>query len=67
MSVLVALTVGLVFWITAWALGAKAFDAFLVTVALTVGAATVRIVRPFVNQMLGREPASPTELGPQER
>ena len=25
---------------------------------VTVGAATVRIVRPFVNQMLGREPAS---------
>ena len=29
MIVLVTLTVGLVFWITAWAFGIKAFDAFL--------------------------------------
>ena len=38
MAVLVALTVGLVWWITAWAFGIKAFDAFLLTAALVVGA-----------------------------
>jgi hypothetical protein len=66
-GVLVAFTVGVVFWITAWAFGMKAFDAFLVTIALTVTAATVRIAAPFVKQILGREPAAPTELGAPER
>jgi hypothetical protein len=66
-SVLVALTVGLVFWLVAWALGAKAFDAFLVTALLTLSAATARIVAPFVNQLLGREPAQSEELGSAER
>jgi hypothetical protein len=63
LSVLVALTVGLVFWIVAWALGAKAFDAFLVTVFLVVIAATARMVSPFLKQLLGREAASPSEQG----
>lgn len=49
---LVALTVGLVFWIVAWSLGVKAFDAFMVTVLLTVIAATARIVMPYVNRVL---------------
>ena len=67
MGVLVALTVGLVFWLTAWAFGIKAFDAFLVTVGLTVAAATARIAAPFVNQFLGRETAAPSEMGAPER
>ena len=46
MSVYVALTVGLVWWITAWAFGIKAFDAFLLTVALVVAAAA-RMIKPF--------------------
>jgi hypothetical protein len=66
-SVLVALTVGLVFWIAAWAFGLKAFDAFLVTVALTITAATARLAAPFVNQLLGREGASEAQLGAPER
>jgi hypothetical protein len=53
--VLVALTVGAVFWITAWAFGVKSFDAFMVMALLTVTAAGVRLVTPFVNQLLGRE------------
>lgn len=57
MGVLVALTVGLVFWIAAWAFGAKAFDAFLVTMLLVVSATAVRAVSPFVKQLLGRESA----------
>ena len=36
MAVLVALTVGLVWWITAWAFGVKAFDAFLLTAFIVV-------------------------------
>jgi hypothetical protein len=63
MSVLVALTVGLVWWIAAWAFGIKAFDAFLLTAALVVGAAAWQIMKPFVNQALGREVAEPEERG----
>ena len=59
MSVLVALTVGLVFWIVAWAFGAKAFDAILVTALLVVSAAALRAVAPFVKKLLRRESAPP--------
>jgi uncharacterized integral membrane protein len=60
--VLVAFTVGLVFWIVAWALGVKAFDAFLVTMLLTFGAAGVRLAQPHVERLLKGAPGSP---GPQ--
>ena len=63
MGVLVALVVGLVWWLTAWAFGIKAFDAFLLTVALVVGAAAVHMLRPFIDQLLGREVAEPEEQG----
>ena len=63
MAVLVALTVGLVWWIAAWAFGIKAFDAFLLTAALVVGAAAWQITKPFVDQALGREVAEPEEQG----
>ena len=49
---LVALTVGLVFWIIAWSLGVKAFDAFMVTILLTLIAATARIMMPAINRIL---------------
>ena len=55
MQVLVALTVGLVIWITAWSFGIKAFDAFLVTVFLVLAAATARIAGPYVRQLLGTD------------
>ncbi len=38
MRILVVLIVGLVWWITAWTFDIKALDAFLVVVALVVGA-----------------------------
>lgn len=63
MAVLVALLVGLVWWISAWAFGIKAFDAFLLTVALVVGAAAYQMVKPFLDQALGREMAEPEEQG----
>ena len=46
MIVLVTLTVGLVFWVTAWAFGFKAFDGFLIAALFTVMAAAVRIATP---------------------
>jgi uncharacterized membrane protein len=61
--VLVTFTVGLVWWIAAWAFGIKAFDAFLLTIALTVGAAAYTMIKPFLNQMLGREAAPFEERG----
>lgn len=55
MTVLVTLTVGLVWWITAWSFNIKALDAFLLTVLMVVVAATYTIARPFVDRFLGRE------------
>lgn len=63
MIILVAFTTGLVFWITAWSFGMKSFDAFLVVALLTVTAATIRLVTPFVNQLLGREAPAPDQRG----
>jgi hypothetical protein len=63
MAVLIALVVGLVWWITAWAFGIKAFDAFLLTAALVVSAAAFQMVKPFLDQLLGREVAEPEEQG----
>jgi uncharacterized membrane protein len=61
--VLVALTVGLVWWIAAWAFGIKAFDAFMLTVGLVVAAAAYMLVKPFLDQLLGREAAPLEERG----
>ena len=63
MRVYVALVVGLVWWIAAWAFGVKAFDAFLLTAFLVVGAAAYQLMKPFIDQMLGREVAEPEEQG----
>ena len=49
------LTVGLLWWIAAWALGIKAFDAFLLTVFMVVVAATAHLYAPYVRRMLGKE------------
>jgi hypothetical protein len=64
MAVLVTLTIGLVWWIAAWAFGIKAFDAFMLTAALVVGAAAARIVKPFLDQMRRRETPDPAQRGP---
>ena len=63
MTVLIALLVGLVWWITAWAFGIKAFDAFLLTAALVVGAAAFEIAKPFLDRMLEREVPKTDEQG----
>ena len=58
MTVYITLVIGLVWWITAWAFGIKAFDAFLLTAAMVVGAAAYTIVKPFLDQVLGRNVGS---------
>ena len=55
MTVYITLVIGLVWWITATAFGIKAFDAFLLTAAMVVGAAAYVIVKPFLDRMLGRD------------
>jgi hypothetical protein len=55
MGVLIALSVGLVFWLVGFALGWKPVDPFLVTVGLVLIAYTVRVTKPFVQKLLGNE------------
>jgi hypothetical protein len=54
MAILVALTIGLVWWVTAWALGIKSFDAFMLTALIVVLAATWYVAKPFVQSFLSR-------------
>jgi membrane protein implicated in regulation of membrane protease activity len=63
MIILVALTVGLVWWIAAWAFGIKSFDAFLLTALAVVTAGTVMLLRPFVDRLRGREAPPREESG----
>lgn len=39
-------TFGLIVWIVLWSLGAKGFDAFMVTTVIVLLAATVKMVLP---------------------
>ena len=61
MMVLVTFTVGLVIWLVAWALGIKAFDAFLFTILITVMAAAARIALPFVEKFMKGQTSTPGE------
>lgn len=61
MIVLVAFTFGLVVWLTAWAFGLKAFDAFLFTIFITLAAAAVRITKPHVDKILKGAPPAPSD------
>ncbi len=54
MAVLVAFTVGILLWITMWALGFKAFDVFLLVILFVVVAVAGRTITPFIKQQLGR-------------
>lgn len=56
MATLVALTVGLVAWIVLWAIGAKPFDGFLVTLVILLPAAAWQIFGPGIKKMLGQSP-----------
>ena len=48
MGVLLTLIAGLVVWVVLWAIGAKAFDAILVTLLMLVIAAAVHLVVPYL-------------------
>jgi cytochrome c oxidase assembly factor CtaG len=61
--VLVTLTVGLVWWICAWAFGVKAFDAFMLTALMVVMAAAYMIAKPHLDQLMGRQAATDDEKG----
>jgi hypothetical protein len=56
MTTLVALTVGLVAWIVLWAIGAKPFDGFLVTLVILLPAAAWQIFGPGIKKLLGQSP-----------
>jgi hypothetical protein len=48
MGVIVATTFGLILWLVLWALGVKAFDAFLLTILIALVAATLRMIAPYL-------------------
>lgn len=48
MGVVLATTVGLIIWLVLWAIGAKAFDAFMITVLIALVAVTLRMLAPYL-------------------
>jgi hypothetical protein len=48
MGVLLTTIAGLAVWIVLWAIGVKSFDAFLITMALVLLAATVHLALPYL-------------------
>jgi len=59
--VLVALTIGLVFWVVAWALGGIAVEAFLFTMLITFMAAAAQQALPFVQRLMSGAPKPPRD------
>ena len=54
MVILVTFTIGVCWWITAWSLGIKSFDAFIVTALMTAAAAGWYVAAPYLKDFLGR-------------
>jgi hypothetical protein len=48
MGLVLATAAGLVIWLVLWALGVKAIDGFLITVAIALVAATVHMLQPYL-------------------
>jgi len=46
MGVLLTFIAGLAIWIVLWAIGAKSFDAFLITIVMMIVAAAAHIIWP---------------------
>ena len=46
MGVLLTRTAGLSVWIVLWSLGAKSFDAFLITIVMLIVAAAAHLIWP---------------------
>jgi hypothetical protein len=47
-GVLLTLIAGLVVWVVLWAIGAKGFDAMLITLLMLVIAAATRLIVPYL-------------------
>ncbi len=48
MGLVLAITAGLIGWIVLWSLGVKGFDAFMLTVLVSLLGATLRMLMPFL-------------------
>lgn len=48
MGIFLATVVGLVVWVVLWAIGIKSFDAFLLTLAIIMGAVTWHVVSAYL-------------------
>src|SRR3954451_455782 len=48
MGTIVAITFGLIVWLVLWAIGTKAFDAFMITVLIALVAVTLRMIAPYL-------------------
>jgi hypothetical protein len=46
MGLTVITTIGLIIWIVLWAIGAKSFDAFMITLLLVLVGGTAKLVAP---------------------
>ena len=46
MGVILTLIAGLVVWIVLWSIGAKSFDAFLITIVMLIVAAAAHLIWP---------------------
>ena len=52
MQIIVATVIGLVIWIVMWAFDVKAFDSFMLTIAIVLGATVAWMAGPFVRNLL---------------
>lgn len=52
MQIYVGTIVGLVVWIVLWALGVKALDSFLITLAIVLSATVAWMAGPFVRNII---------------
>ena len=48
MGTILATTFGLIIWLVLWAIGVKAFDAFMITVLIALVAVTLRMLAPYL-------------------
>jgi hypothetical protein len=48
MGTILATTFGLIVWLVLWAIGVKAFDAFMITVLIALVAVTLRMLAPYM-------------------
>jgi hypothetical protein len=51
-QIVVATVIGLVLWIVLWAFDIKAFDSFMLTIAIVLGATVAWMIGPFVRNLL---------------